>query len=369
MRIPGLIFAALLAGGAPVLAQEYDYGRSGYDYAETREIRSVRDFEAPLARYGRWVSTRWGRAWAPNVWRDWRPYTVGAWVDGQDGREWRSDEPWGWATYHYGRWGFDDRLGWVWVPDTEYAPAWVAFRDGDDYTGWAPLPPQSSYGDIDAWDYNRWYAPSWIYVPRARFYSGRIAASVLPWRYNRNYWDRTQHREQRWDGRDRRRDGDRRPGFDPRQGDGRDRSRDGYRPGAPNANSGIVPPRFDNRPDRRRDGDRNGRDRRPEAQGGSVAPPPVVVQRSVPAPGEGRRGDMNGRGGQQGGERGRPPGADPRPDRASGQAPAPAATSPVPAPAAVPAPVAAKPAAAERPQRDGRPRNPGKSGEPRKQPE
>ena len=38
-------------------------------------------------------------------------------------------------------------MGWVWIPDTVWSPAWVAWRDSDDYVGWAPLPPDE---DIDA---------------------------------------------------------------------------------------------------------------------------------------------------------------------------------------------------------------------------
>ena len=31
-----------------------------------------------------------------------------------------------------GRWFFDDSYGWVWVPGSEWAPAWVAWRYGDN---------------------------------------------------------------------------------------------------------------------------------------------------------------------------------------------------------------------------------------------
>jgi hypothetical protein len=55
-----------------------------------------------------------------------------------------SSQPWGWAAYHYGRWYFDPRYGWVWVPGTEWAPAWVSFYQGGGYVGWAPLPPNVS---------------------------------------------------------------------------------------------------------------------------------------------------------------------------------------------------------------------------------
>lgn len=35
--------------------------------------------------------------------------------------------------------------GWVWVPDTEWAPAWVSWRTNDHYVGWAPLPPEARF--------------------------------------------------------------------------------------------------------------------------------------------------------------------------------------------------------------------------------
>jgi hypothetical protein len=44
-------------------------------------------------------------------------------------------------TYHYGRWYNDDYYGWIWVPDDQWAPAWVDWRYDDDYVGWAPLSP------------------------------------------------------------------------------------------------------------------------------------------------------------------------------------------------------------------------------------
>jgi len=55
-------------------------------------------------------------------------------------------EPWGWATYHYGRWVNLDGTGWCWVPGYTWAPAWVSWRYGDGYCGWAPLPPDSFVG-------------------------------------------------------------------------------------------------------------------------------------------------------------------------------------------------------------------------------
>src|SRR5258708_33181824 len=57
-----------------------------------------------------------------------------------------SEEPFGWATYHYGRWARIRGVGWVWVPGSEWAPAWVSWRRSPDYVGWAPLPPEAYSG-------------------------------------------------------------------------------------------------------------------------------------------------------------------------------------------------------------------------------
>src|SRR6185503_19526629 len=59
---------------------------------------------------------------------------------------WVSDEPWAWATYHYGRWQLAGGYGWVWVPETVWAPAWVSWREGGGYVGWAPMPPEPRGG-------------------------------------------------------------------------------------------------------------------------------------------------------------------------------------------------------------------------------
>lgn len=100
-------------------------------------------FYNELAPYGEWVNHRtYGWVWAPyGITPDWRPYTVGRWVLSDWGWTWVSYEPFGWATYHYGRWFFDPWYGWVWVPGTQWAPAWVAWRFGGGWIGWAPLPP------------------------------------------------------------------------------------------------------------------------------------------------------------------------------------------------------------------------------------
>jgi Family of unknown function (DUF6600) len=106
-------------------------------------IHSENDFFQPLRPYGEWVYvTGYGRCWRPlRVEAGWQPYADGDWQRTDAGWYWETDEPWGWATYHYGRWGWNAGLGWFWVPQIQWAPAWVAWREGDGYIGWAPLSP------------------------------------------------------------------------------------------------------------------------------------------------------------------------------------------------------------------------------------
>jgi uncharacterized membrane protein YgcG len=109
---------------------------------------SFQTFYDALGGYGNWIQTsQYGYVWQPNI-NDpnWAPYTDGNWVYTNAGWTWNSNEPWGWATYHYGRWVNLDGTGWVWVPGYTWGPAWVSWRYGDGYVGWAPLPPDSAVG-------------------------------------------------------------------------------------------------------------------------------------------------------------------------------------------------------------------------------
>ncbi len=103
----------------------------------------VAGFYQELSPYGQWVVVgSYGRCWRPmGVDPAWRPYTVGRWAYADCGWTWVSAEPWGYATCHYGRWFLDVRQGWIWVPGSVWAPAWVAWRSGGGYIGWAPLGP------------------------------------------------------------------------------------------------------------------------------------------------------------------------------------------------------------------------------------
>jgi hypothetical protein len=138
-----LACSALFLTPASLRAQDDSGGGQDQD-----QDVSFQTFYDQLGDQGTWIQTDdYGYVFQPNVSdADWEPYTDGSWVDSDAGFTWVSDEPWGWATYHYGRWANIDGIGWVWVPGYRWAPAWVSWRYGGGYCGWAPLPPETLYG-------------------------------------------------------------------------------------------------------------------------------------------------------------------------------------------------------------------------------
>ena len=107
---------------------------------------SIDFFYDNLSDGGSWIEVGdYGYCWQPSVAvsnTSWRPYSDGYWAYTDLGWTWISYEDFGWATYHYGRWMRLRGRGWVWVPGREWGPAWVSWRTGGDYVGWAPLPPR-----------------------------------------------------------------------------------------------------------------------------------------------------------------------------------------------------------------------------------
>jgi hypothetical protein len=157
-------------------------------------------FYASLAPYGQWVDVApYGWSWIPgNVDYGWRPYTVGRWNWVEPyGWTWGSEEPWGWATYHYGRWTWADDYGWAWVPGTTWAPAWVAFRYGDPWVGWAPLAPGAGYRYDAAFDAVGLDAEvsigafAWTFVQSRYFAASDLGSRVLLPAYSRPLLART----------------------------------------------------------------------------------------------------------------------------------------------------------------------------------
>jgi hypothetical protein len=145
--------------------------------AQAQNVSLTVQFRTALEPHGRWSRhNRWGEVWIPAKRdRDWRPYTVGRWVYTDEwGWYWASDEDFGWVTYHYGRWVRDAEFGWVWIPGNEWAPAWVQWRRGDRYAGWAPLPPRQVYYDYDD------DPEFWIFVNFNNFTSRNLRTVILP---------------------------------------------------------------------------------------------------------------------------------------------------------------------------------------------
>ncbi len=106
-------------------------------------------FYDQLAPYGHWLQTEpYGWVWQPsNIYPGWKPYSDGYWIYTGNGWTYQADNNWGWAVYHYGRWSFNESFGWIWVPGNVWSPAWVAWRRGNGYIGWAPLPPEIEWSE------------------------------------------------------------------------------------------------------------------------------------------------------------------------------------------------------------------------------
>ncbi len=142
---------------------------------------SDQDFYDSLSPYGIWVyDPQYGDVWVPDVQGDFRPYaTDGHWVLTEYGNTWVSDYPWGWATFHYGRWRFDDYYGWEWIPGYDWAPAWVSWRQGGGYYGWAPLLPGIDISLSIGGGYN---IPNdyWVFAPQAYITSPNIYNYYVP---------------------------------------------------------------------------------------------------------------------------------------------------------------------------------------------
>ena len=95
----------------------------------------VNFFYDNLKNDGSWFNTtEYGDVWQPYIAYksdSWHPYTDGYWSYTDGGWMFVSYEDFGWAVYHYGRWTQLKDIGWAWVPGTEWAPAWVTWRESN----------------------------------------------------------------------------------------------------------------------------------------------------------------------------------------------------------------------------------------------
>jgi hypothetical protein len=117
-------------------------------------------FYSTLNQHGTWIQAEpFGMVWQPAVirtTRDWKPYSTGGrWAWRDNAWCWQSDYEWGWVTFHYGRWMHGVDTGWIWVPGTEWAPAWVSWKRTSSVYRWAPLPVDKTLYVDARWNVGR----------------------------------------------------------------------------------------------------------------------------------------------------------------------------------------------------------------------
>ena len=158
---------------------------------------SISMFQNDLDPYGQWVDVpRYGACWAPaRVSSGWQPYTVGRWIYTDYGWTWVSDDPWGGIPYHYGTWVWTDGYGWVWIPGTVWAPAWVTWSYSDSYVGWAPISPSIEVG------FSGYSGPPivvsqnyYVFVPVNRFVNTNVSSIRIPAQQNATIFRQTRQR-------------------------------------------------------------------------------------------------------------------------------------------------------------------------------
>lgn len=166
---------------------DYDesYGNNNDNYNDDRRADVDIDvFYNELSPYGTWVnSPTYGRAWVYNE-AGFRPYqTGGHWAYTNYGWTWVSNYRWGWAPFHYGRWVSDPYHGWMWVPGYTWGPAWVAWRSGGGYYGWAPLAPSMGVSVGVSFGYGI-SATMWMFAPTRYITSPYVGRYCMPARRN-----------------------------------------------------------------------------------------------------------------------------------------------------------------------------------------
>jgi hypothetical protein len=139
-------------------------------------VESVDVFYDQLAPYGVWVDEPTiGHVFIPSA-DGFVPYTNGHWQYTNVGFVWVADAEWAVPTTHYGRWAYSQPYArWVWLPDTEWGPSWVEWRQSGDDFGWAPLAPEVAI--------NAGYSPpiaSWHYTGAAHVLDAHVTRYYEP---------------------------------------------------------------------------------------------------------------------------------------------------------------------------------------------
>lgn len=118
----------------------------------------------------------------PDVTPEYVPYSNGQWVNSDAGWYFKAPTPVEETVSHYGRW-VNKEGEWLWVPGKVWSPAWVDWKQNDEFVSWAPLPPSSYLVD------NAITAPviddnNYVIVDRKHFLEPKIYTY-----YNPNYTD------------------------------------------------------------------------------------------------------------------------------------------------------------------------------------
>ena len=190
-----LIILAALAGSVPTYAAPGVPVARSQAYGAALDISYAYDYLAP---YGTWLTLDpYGYVWCPrHMGYGWRPYSEGRWLWSDDGWFWDADEDWGWMPFHYGRWGWDNDCGWFWTPGRDWGPAWVFWRFGDLYCGWAPIPPGIAFGAGMDFDTLALGLPFnfWVFVNGSHFLDNDLRRFCLPYERNATIIGLTQFR-------------------------------------------------------------------------------------------------------------------------------------------------------------------------------
>jgi hypothetical protein len=127
--------------------------------------------ETTLASYGSFYEhAKYGKVWVPSattVPQGWHPYPACNWIYTKYGWYFDDKTAWGEIVHHYGRWAHEPKLGWIWVPGEEFSPGWVVWRTSEQWTGWAPTPPDVDMKTLDADEFNT--DKHWTFIETKKF--------------------------------------------------------------------------------------------------------------------------------------------------------------------------------------------------------
>jgi len=111
------------------------------------------------------------------------PYSNGQWVNSDAGWYFKAPTPWEETVHHQGRWVNSPNAGWMWAPGRVWAPAWVDWKQNDDYVSWAPLPPAVYYNTAGGFSNTSIDNNNYAIVEKSRFLEPDI------YRYSSPYYE------------------------------------------------------------------------------------------------------------------------------------------------------------------------------------